>query len=98
MAPSGLAQSTGEASGNPLNLALVGVLDFDRRGKESSAAAAGNSGGHRDGDGGGGGLYEASAQGFSSDEVNSCTTCVGVVLIASPALYFKPWSGTTPAQ
>ena len=40
MVPSGLAQSTGEAklceSGDPLNLALVGVLDFDRWGKESS--------------------------------------------------------------
>ena len=95
MVPSGLAQSTGEAklceSGDPLNLALVGVLDFDRWSKESSAAVTGNSGGDRDGDGGGGGgLYEASNQGF--------TTCVGVVVNASSPVYFNPWSETTLAQ
>ena len=93
--PSGLAQTTGKAklceSGDPLNLALVGVLDFDRRGKESPAAFTGNSGGDQDGDeAGGGGLYEASTQGF--------TTCVGVLVDASPPVYFKPWSETPLAQ
>ena len=76
--PSGLAQSTGEAklceSGDPLNLALVGVLDCDRRGKEFPAAVTGNSSGDQDGDDGG--LYEASTQGFM--------TCAGVLVDASP--------------